>query len=246
MALTGQNIIDRAAMIIQDITNVRWPLTELTDWLNDGRREIAINRPDVYTAYETVTLAQDTKQLLSSLTNASGSGKGLKLRDVPRNTTSGRAISLTQRGFLDQQNPTWQTSVPAAQNGDIKHFMLDERSPDVFWVYPKPASAACQIDVIYQYTPKDYIASGQAQTGQQALTAELAPYETLYGGALVDYLCYRAFSKDSEYAGNAQRALAHYQQFQNALGIGHKNDLTYSPNLANVGGVPSKQLATGG
>lgn len=245
MALTGQNIIDRSSMIIQDITNVRWPLTELTNWLNDGRRELAISRPEIYTAYETVTLAADAKQTLSALTNASASGKGLKLRDVPRNTTSGRAISLTQRGFLDQQNPTWQTSVGAATNGGIKHFMLDERSPDVFWVYPKPADSSCQVDLIYQYTPKDYT-SGTPASGEQALTVELAAYETLYGGALVDYLCYRAFSKDSEYAGNAQRALAHYQQFQNALALGHKNDLTYSPNLTNVGGVPSKQMAVGG
>ena len=222
MALTAQNIIDRAAMIIQDLTNVRWPLTELTNWLNDSRRELAVVRPDIYSTMATKTLDAGAKQNLPA--------DGLRLMDIPRNT-GGAAITVTQRGFLDQQNPGWHSMTASAI---IKHFMMDERNPNIFWVYP-PATLASSVELIYQKAPTDYTTS-----------SNLTAYEELYGGAMVDYICYRAFSKDSEYAGNAQRALAHYQQFQNALGIGHKNDLTYSPNLANVGGVPSKQLATGG
>ena len=151
--------------------------------------------------------------------------------DIPRNS-GGAAITVTQRGFLDQQNPTWHTSIPASTT--IKHFMVDERNPSTYWVYP-PAASGASVEIIYQQAPADYTAS-----------STLTAYEELYGGAFVDYVCYRAFSKDSEYAGNAQRALAHYQQYTNALNLGHRNDLTYSANLANVGGVPSKQLATGG
>ena len=155
----------------------------------------------------------------------------LRLLDIPRNS-GGAAITVTQRGFLDQQNPTWHTSIPASTT--IKHFMVDERNPSTYWVYP-PAASGASVEIIYQQAPADYTAS-----------STLTAYEELYGGAFVDYVCYRAFSKDSEYAGNAQRALAHYQQYTNALNLGHRNDLTYSANLANVGGVPSKQLATGG
>jgi hypothetical protein len=53
----------------------------------------------------------------------------------------------------------------------------------------------------------------------------------------VDYIVYRCLSKDAEFAGNAQRAVMHYQAFANLVGIGNKKRLTNSPNLNNVGGA---------
>ena len=233
MALTAKNIIDRASMIIQDLTNVRWPLSELVNWINDARREIAVVRPDIYSEVKSdFSCTSGAKQTLPT--------GGLRLMDVPRNA-SGPAITVTNRGFLDQQNPAWQQMTGVST---IKHFMVDERNPSTFWVYP-PASGAT-LEIIYQKAPTDITEANYATASLPATGGLLTAYEELYGGAMVDYICYRAFSKDSEYAGNAQRALAHYQQFSNALGLGRKNDLTYSANLANVGGVPSKQLATGG
>lgn len=219
MSLTAQNIVDRASMIIQDLTNVRWPLTELINWLNDSRRELAVVRPDIYSVSAPVALTAGAKQALPS--------GGLRLMDVPRNS-SGPAITITQRGFLDQQNPGWH-QMPAS--GTIKHFMLDERNPSTFWVYP-PANSSASVEIIYQQAPADYSAS-----------SALSPYEELYGGAIVDYICYRAFSKDSEYAGNAQRAVAHYTQFINSLNAGGAINAATSPNVQNVGGT--KQIPQG-
>ena len=221
MALTAANILSRAAIIVQDMTNVRWPESELLGWLNDGRRELAIARPDIYSTVATQALSTGAKQALPS--------GALRLMDIPRNT-SGAAITVTERGWLDKQNPSWHQMTPAST---VKHFMLDERNQGNYWVYP-PAASGASVEIIYQAAPVDYSTS-----------STLTAYEELYGGALVDYICYRAFSKDSEYAGNAQRALAHYTQFANALGVGQKVNLTNSPNLANVGGVPSKQMAVG-
>lgn len=221
MALTAQNIIDRASMIIQDLTNVRWPLTELTNWLNDSRRELAVVRPDIYSTVATKTLDAGAKQSLPA--------DGLRLMDVPRNT-SGAAITVTNRGFLDQQNPGWHQMTASAT---IKHFMVDERNPSTFWVYP-PATSAASVELIYQKAPTDYTTS-----------STLSAYEELYGGAMVDYICYRAFSKDSEYAGNANRALAHYTQFSNALGSGRQNDFSNSANTNNIGGAANNPRGGG-
>lgn len=213
MALTAQNIIDRASMIIQDLTNVRWPVTELTNWLNDCRRELAVVRPDIYSTVATQALVAGAKQTLPA--------GGLRLMDVPRNT-SGAAITVTQRGFLDQQNPSWHQMTAAST---IKHFMIDERNPGTFWVYP-PAASGASVELVYQASPADYTTS-----------SALSAYEELYGGAMVDYLCYRAFSKDSEYAGNVQRAQTHYAQFANSLQAGGVVTLATSPNTQNVGGT---------
>lgn len=219
MSLTAQNIMDRASMIIQDLTNVRWPTTELTNWLNDGRRELAVVRPDIYSVSATLALVAGAKQSLPS--------GGLRLMDVPRNT-SGPAITVTQRGFLDQQNPSWHQMTASAT---IKHFMVDERYPSNFWVYP-PATNTASVEVIYEQAPTDYSTS-----------STLSAYEELYGGAMVDYICYRAFSKDSEYAGNAERAIAHYNQFSNSLKTGGAVSVATSPNVQNVGGT--KQVPQG-
>lgn len=224
MPLTAKNILDRASMIIQDLTNVRWPESEILNWLNDARRELAVVRPDIYSDMATKALTSGAKQELPA--------DGLRLMDVPRNT-SGAAITVTQRGFLDQQNPGWHQM---AGSSTVKHFMVDERNPRIFWVYP-PAASGASVELIYQKAPTDY-------TTNSALTA----YEELYGGAMVDYVCYRAFSKDSEYAGSSERAAVHYNQFLNALKMGRLSDLATSGNFTNVGGVPSKQLtlASGG
>ena len=239
MALTAGNIISRASMIIQDLTQVRWPLGELTNWLNDSRRELAVVRPDIYSRMETVTLVAGAKQSLPT--------GGLRLMDVPQNA-NGAAITVTQRGFLDQQNPSWHDTTN--RSATIKHFMVDERNPSTFWVYP-PALATASVSLIYQKAPTDFStaldASGNViSTGGDASTAgQLTSFEELYGGAMVDYVCYRAFSKDSEYAGNANRANNHYQQFANALGLGRQSDFANSANANNVGGAVNRPIGGG-
>lgn len=217
MSLTAQNMMDRASIIIQDLTNTRWPANELIGWLNDGRREMAIFRPDIYAATASPTLVAGAKQTLPS--------GGIRLMDVQRNA-SGPAVTITQRGYLDQHNPNWY-QMPSSLT--IKHFMLDERDPQIYWVYP-PAKAGSSVEIIYQQIVTDYTSS-----------STLATYEELYSGALVDYVCYRAFSKDAEYAGNADRAIAHYNQFVNSLKTGGTISIATSPNVHNVGGAKQVQ-----
>jgi hypothetical protein len=230
MALKASDILLRASDLIQDQTNVRWPIDELLRYLNDARREIAIVRPDLYAYSTPVTLVAGTKQSIPS--------DGSRFLDAVRNVTSagviGKAVRVVEREVLDAQRADWHTE---ASSTELKHFMYDERSPKVFYVYP-PATAGHKLEVVYSQTPTD-IASGSINS------TELLQ-EDIYTGAMVDYICYRAFSKDAEYAGNAQRAQAHYQQFLNAMGLGGKMNITSSPNLNNVGGVPPRALAVGG
>lgn len=227
MALTAANVITRANDIIQDQTNVRWPEAELLRYLNDGRREIAIVRPDLYAKTDVVTLAAGTKQTLPS--------DGSRFLDATRNMsgtspdfTPGRAVRIVEREILDAQKPDWHSQTASAT---IQHFMFDERNPKVFYVYP-PALNTAKLEVVYSQSPVEITNTATELTN-----------EDIYTGALVDYICYRAFSKDAEYAGNAQRAVVHYQQFANSLGFGRKINIVSSPNAANVGGMPAKTAA---
>jgi len=229
MALTAADILQRASDIIQDQTNVRWPTSELLRYLNDGRREVAISRPDLYATTAVVTLANGTKQDLPT--------DGSRFLDAIRNMSgtspsfiAGRAVRVVEREILDAQKPDWHTETGSSV---VQHYMFDERSPRVFYVYP-PSSGA-KLEIVYSQTPNEITTT----------TTELTN-EDIYAGALVDYVCYRAFSKDSEYAGNAQRAVMHYQQFANSLGSGRKVTLVASPNTARIDGMVPRTAAAEG
>ena len=224
MALTPNDVLVRASDIMQDTTHVRWPMEELLRYLNDGRREVAIVRPDLYAKIQVITLLLGTKQDIPS--------DGARFMDAIRNVnpignTAGRAVRIVEREVLDAQRPDWHNETP----GEVKHFMFDERTPKVFYVYP-PAAAGNKLEIAYSQTPQEILL---ANISTDQMTAE-----DIYTGALVDYVCYRAFSKDAEYAGNAARAQSHYQQFMNALGIGVRASFAASPNVSNVGGVPPR------
>lgn len=216
MAITAAEVITRATDIVQDTTGVRWPEPELLRWLNDGRREICIIRPDLYAVNLVQTMSAGTKQNVPADGNRFLDG----IRNIAANDSPGRAVRVVEREVLDAQLPDWHN----AATGVIKHFMFDERTPRIFYVYP-PAASGQKLEIAYAKTPVDITST----------STELVN-EDVYAGSLVDYVCYRAFSKDAEYAGNNERAMMHYQMFLAPLSGGGRLNLVVSPNAANVGG----------
>lgn len=211
--ITAQTIIDRVQVILQDTTAVRWPEAELLNWLNDGQREITALRADAFSKITNVTCVTGTKQTIPT-------SDGLRLLDVLRNmgsggSTPGGAIRKVPRQILDGQTPNWHASTPSAT---IKHYVFDERAPKTFYVYP-PATAGTQLEILYAATPTD-VALG-----------DVISLDDIYMTPLIDYVLYRAYLKDTEYAGNAQRAVAARQAFENTLGLKAQAD------AANVGKI---------
>jgi len=112
---------------------------------------------------------------------------------------------------------------------DIQHYMFDPRLPKEFLVYP-PATTAARLEVIYSSVPLAHTLT-EAQLINSA-TTEVIRIDDSYFNALLDYVLYRAYSKDAEYAANAQRAVAHYQAFQNALGVSAQTNAASQPGVA--------------
>lgn len=222
MALTPNNLFDTVRDIIQDTGKVRWSDNELLRYLNDGRRDIAVVRPDLYSETTNLALVAGTRQSVPS--------DGTRLIDAVRNVTAadvvGRAVRIVEREVLDAQSPDWHTE-PASTV--IKHFMYDEREPKTFYVYP-PATAGHKLTIVYSKAPTEI-------TSLDLDSTSVLAREDIFVGALTDYLAYRCFSKDAEFAGNSQRAVMHYQAFANIIGIGNKKRFTNSPNLNNIGGA---------
>jgi len=85
-----QSIITQAQAILQD-TGVRWPVSELVQYLNDGQREAASLRPDQFTKSTSLTLNGFKHTLPAECS---------KFIEMPRNA-AGQAIRQVDRNMLD-------------------------------------------------------------------------------------------------------------------------------------------------
>lgn len=227
MTITAQSIVRRVVETLQDSTSVRWPVNQLVRYLNDGQREIILYRPDAMVTDATHTLVAGSKQALPA--------NGAKLIEVIRNNTatSKRSVRLVNREILDAQSPNWHNLTGVTE---VLHFMYDPRDPTVFYVYPPAAASGAAVDLVYSALPTDITepADGALYT---AVSGNISVPD-IYGNVLQDYILYRAYTKDSEYAGNAARAQAHYSAFANALGIEIKATINFQPNVV---GNPNRQ-----
>jgi len=228
MSIAAQAIIRRVVETLQDTTSIRWPVAELVRYLNDGQREIIVHRPDAMVTNASLTLTAGTKQSLPS--------NGAKLIDVVRNSAgTKRAIRMCAREILDAQSPGWHNLSGVTE---IVHFMFDPRDPKVFYVYPPAQSAGASVDLVYSALPTD-IAEPAAGTDYSAVSGAISVPD-IYSNALQDYVLYRAYTKDSQYAGNEARAQARYAAFANALGIEIKATVAVAPQSV---GNPNQQAA---
>lgn len=228
MPISAQSLIRRVIETLQDNTSIRWPVAELVRYLNDGQREVVLYRPDSMVTNATVSCVAGTKQALPA--------NGAKLIEVVRNATGAKkAVRLTNREILDAHTPGWH-NLPGSV--DVLHYMYDPRDPRVFYVYP-PATASAQLDIVYSAYPTDITepADGALYT---AVTGNIC-LPDIYGNVLQDYILYRAYTKDSEYAGNAARAQAHYAAFTNAMGVEIKATVAVGPNPV---GNPNRTAVT--
>ena len=209
MPIPVSEITSSAAIALQDEDHVRWPLTELYRWINQGAAEIVLRRPAARSLTEDVPLVLGTLQKIPS--------GGIELLDIPRNAAGG-PVRLIDRQLLDDTVPTWHTMKPAAS---IKHYSFDERTPTTFYVYP-PAREGIAVQMLYSAAPPEI-----------AGIDESIDLDRAYLGPMVSYVLYRAYAKDAE-TGNAQLAVAHLGAFNDALGSQNEVTAAVSPNRVSV------------
>jgi hypothetical protein len=225
MSFAAQPIILRVAGLLQDATGVSWETAELVRWLNDGALEVVMQRPDANVVYETLALGTNGQQDLNAL---GCTRTPIKLIEVLRSTSTQSAVRLVDRALMDAQRPRWRAATASA---DTTEYMFDARTPTRFWVYPPPATGA-SVELAYSAQPVA-IAEPSAGAGYSSVTGEVE-LPVSFANALVDYVMYRAHSKDSQDA-NASRALAHYGAFTAALGAELKATAGVAPHASTSG-----------
>lgn len=215
MTIPVQDILDRVTDLLLDkdrgADEARWDDAELLRWINDSRMAIITRKPSACSKIATVPLAGGSHQQVPA--------NGVQLLDVICNMgldgqSAGRSIRRTDRQNLDDDDLYWQRATPKVE---ISQFTYDDRTPKDYFVSP-PAQAGTHIKICYAAIP----APVSAPTDMLDVGLEVMD-------AVVNYVAFRAKSKDSQYA-NAGEAAAFYAAFGDALGMQTQTQAAASPN----------------
>jgi hypothetical protein len=214
--ITGTILATKASLLLQDTTNIRWTSDELLGWINSGQKEIVLYKPNSSVVNSSIATVAGTKQKLPTAAPV-----GLQVIDVIRNmgvtpgTTPGLAITLVPREILDGSIPNWHSTGASLV---VKHFVFDSRDPKTFYVYPPLLDATQFLEVSMSVVPADL-----------AAIAGTITLDDIYESALIDYILYRAYSKDAEHSANAERATKHQQAFMQAVGGKVNAETAFAP-----------------
>lgn len=209
--VTAGAIIDKAVIQLIDISGVRWTRAELLKWLNDGLRQIVLMQPNATNTPGAVQLVAGTRQILPT--------GGWMLLGVYRNmgttgTTPGRAVRIISRELLDAFNPSWHTATPSAVT---TNYIYDLQDQTAYYVYP-PSTGTNYIEINYSLQPTDLTSESQT-----------IPMFDVYQGPLLDYIMFRACTKDAEYAPGVALGQLYLTTFTAATNIKEQSEIKGTP-----------------
>lgn len=215
MPIDPRDVLRRAQTVLQD-DGTRWPVQELVDWLNDGLTELSTLRPSVYPVTTVLPLVEGARQRLPD---------GATAMVRPIRTVSGlvppyepgRVVTSVSGALIDAAHPGWQSSAFVTRTRDPAHVIPDPSDPLAYEVWPPNDGTGKLEAVIGQIPPAVAPASGQPASAVGSYTVPIQILAT-WRPALVDFVCFRAFSKDLAGAGMPDRAAAHLGAFNAAVG----------------------------
>ncbi len=191
--ITSTTVLDKAAILLFDTNNVKWARSELLGYLNDGQRAIVAVIPEANSVTQNLTLVAGSRQTLPTGANM--------LLEITRNmgatgTTPGRMLKLVDRAVLNESNPAWQSD-PTATTTTL--YMYNLRDRYAFYVYPQ-ATAGQMLEAVLSMIPTDIVEPA------------VISISDIFQPALLDYILWRAYSKDAPYA-SANKAAPYFQSF---------------------------------
>lgn len=219
----ARDLMRRAATLLNDDNLRRWRASEMRRWINDGMREIAARKPDACSKRVTLVLDQGSGQDIGPLNVA--------LLRVTRNIVGdgdgGSAITPVAREMMDASNPDWHSEDVVAPKRAVVHVVYDEADTRRFFVYP-PNDGTGKVEIIASRYPEEVpapVSNGNLVENYPGVL----DIEDIYVNALLEYLMFRCYGKDSQSPAAAARSEAHWAQFMSALG-GKAGSEAQNPN----------------
>lgn len=219
--IVGTAIALKVGYTLSDTAHVRWTDAELLAWINLAQAEIQSFKPNVFMLTANIALVAGSKQAIAA--------EHSSLIDVIRNMGTGAAagagIRPVERAHLDVAFADWHLAEYADKR--VQCFWFDERDQKIFYVFPtQPADTDQEIEVKVSAPP----------TPLAALTETIA-IDNSWEPAIIDYVLFRAFGKDTTSAPNRERSDKHYQAFMRSMGVRTAIDPAYAPDKDDLGGV---------
>lgn len=198
----AKTIIDKASVLLGDVAATRWTTAELLGWLNDGQRELVTLAPQTNIKNVPLHLVSGIKQSLPS--------DAISLLDIPYNsgsagTTVGTVINHVPKEIMLKRIPGWTATLPSSV---VKHYIYSASDPLIFYIYPPQPAATKYVECVYSAVPA-LIANATAGTK--------ITLDDQYQNALLDYLLYRSFSKDTDSANQTAIGTEYYKMFISAI-----------------------------
>lgn len=200
------DIIATAGYQTLDQDGVRWTSDELLRYVAAAQLQIVHLKPDALSSTQNIQL-QTEKNLQTVPENA------LRLLNVVRNIDDdgfGRTVTQTTLMAMNESYPNWPEDI----GSEIKHWMYDpEKDRKKFYVYPKPDSGI-EIECVLAIRPAISLALN-----------EVMQLEDQWYNQVVDFVLFRAYSKDADYASMSAKAQQHLDSFYNALGLVYRSNV---------------------
>jgi hypothetical protein len=213
--MTPADIITQARILVQDTrAPYRYSDTLMLGWVNQTLKRMVVLRPDLFSVIEDIPTVPG--EVLQSCPADS-----MRLIEVFQ-VRGGNALTETNRESLDRIHPSWAND-PA---GMPVNFMRHVRSPNRFFVYPRPIEGTILV--------AEYVQSPVAYTINQTI-------ETLtdvYLPVVVDGVVFFAESVDDEHV-NSGRAKLFQDSFNQVLATGLQ---TRTVTDTEEGGLNPKQV----
>lgn len=203
MAIPLKGLIEFVSVQLHDEDMVGWAESELVSWLEEALGALAAVRPDLFmqTSVEELVPGARQETPANSVTVARVLGT--------RETESGamRAVTPFDLRSMNAAHPQWQSDPP--DRARQYTLVADAR---VFYVYPPQPDPAHFADIEHVVVPE------VPAVGDSAYDDYVIGLDERFRRSLADYMFFRAYSKDSDVAGQTERAAAHYQAFIDSTG----------------------------
>lgn len=204
MSLTAQQLITFVSNALHDPANVRWPVAQLISFINLAQLQCSLVRPDLNAQTLTMQLVPGSKQQLPP--------NALQLFTIVCNMgqdglTPGGACGAVERSAMDQQLSAWSAATPSPVLS-IESYVVDDRIPNIFYVYPPPAAAnPVYVEYIAGIRPTDLV-----------LTSDTISFQDTLFSPMTHWILYLCMMWQLDDPTSQQVAQAHYGAFYDELG----------------------------
>lgn len=199
--ITAQAIIDKvSSAMLNDADKERFLQADSLRFLNEGQRVIAHLVPSSYSAPTNIVCVLGAVQTLPVTAHTM-----LQPRFNVVGGSPGRHITPVAEELLNVADPKWREATPT---GTVKHTVYDPTvDRHTFLTYP-PVLAGTTISAVLGLIPADIL------IGAAILL------DDVFEAPLANYVAGRAYEKDAEYGGNAERTAYYMGLVMAQLGLG--------------------------